>query len=221
MYVKCLSRPHLLEGRRYAIGLFVLVTSWEPLVVYVAKTGGVLYQDLFSPSFHTCAPTPIAHLQSILSAEAWTSLLSQASDFIIKLMLTYEKSVQLAQSRYSTSALRGCFEVIQVRFVVSEELKLKILDVVPCKWSTKDHFERSIIKSCLCDALAIKGLADCPSDDSAEVWFTEEITRRSQANTWERVFPLPSSARTYGAALSLASDSTQSLCKLVHSKKLR
>jgi len=212
----------LLEGRRYAIGLFVLVTSWRPVVVYVAKTGGVIYQDLFSPSFHTCAPTPIAHLQSVLSAEAWTSLLCQASDLVIKLVLTFEKSVQLAQSRYSTSALRGCYEVMQVRFVVSEELKLKIFDVLPCKWSTKDHFERAIIKSCLCDALVIKGLAaDCPSDDSTEAWFTEEIARRSQANIWERVFPLPISTRTYGAALSLASDSTQSLCKLVHSKKLR
>ena len=210
------------------MGLFVMGTSWGPVVGYMAKGVGVVYQDLFSHTFGNSTPLPISHLQSTLTPEAWSSLLSQAKDLVIKLMLTYEKSVQLAQSRYSAGALRGCFEVMEVRFVVNEKLKMKVLDVLPCKWGTNDHFERSIIKSFLCDALTIKGLTvdfqppAASSEDSGH-WFFEEAARhlQSQPNIWERLFPLPASHSAYSAALPLASDQTQSLCKLVKTHKIR
>lgn len=219
--MKGLSKPHLIDGKRYALGLIVMVTSWTPLVMYMAKGVGVVYQDLFS---HTSATFPISRLQSTLPLEAWSFLLSQASDLTIKLMLTYEKPVQLAQSRYSAKALRGCFEVMQVRFVVNEKLKMKIWDVLPCKWDTNDHLERSIIKSFLCDAISIKGVSAefQPSEDS-DNWFFEEVARHSQSqpNVWERLFPLVSSHTAYSAALRLASDKTQSLCKLLKTHKIR
>lgn len=223
--MKSLSKPHLIDGKRYALGVVVMVTSWTPLVVYMAKGVGVVYQDLFSP---TSASFPLSHLQSTLPPEAWSLLLSQASDLTIKLMLSYEKSVQLAQSRHSARALKGCFEVMQVRFVVSEKLKMKIIDVLPCKWDTNDHFERGVIKTFLCDAISIKGFLEdlrpaATSSEDSDDWFFEEAARhlQSQENIWERLFPLASSYTAYSAALRLASFKTQSLCKLLKTLKIR
>jgi tubulin polyglutamylase TTLL4 len=36
---KYVAKPHLLQGRKYDMRIYVLVTSYEPLKIYVFKEG--------------------------------------------------------------------------------------------------------------------------------------------------------------------------------------
>lgn len=218
LYLKFPSKPHLLDGQKYILGLFVLLTSGSPLVVYMAKSRGIVDTDLLS-NRHKKERNyrEIADLRAVLTEEIWTSMENQAKDLTVKLFLTYEKNMLTAQSRYKQ--IKGCFEIMQVRYVVSELGKMKVLDILPAKWNTKSRFERNILKDLLCDALKIKGLGADQSqpDDSEENWFASELTRyqlHQPANTWERLFPTASSGSVYTAALTVATEPTRKLCKL-------
>ncbi len=146
-----LSRPHLMKDRKYVLRLYVLVSSVEPLRVYVyeqgfAKLASCPYslEDRSNPYVHQTNPDVNAHNTDAESPvvfidfkryRAWLreqghddqKLFERIDDLIALTLIGARENMRSATDRFGADP-RGCYELIGMDCLVDEDLNPWLLE---------------------------------------------------------------------------------------------
>lgn len=183
-----LSRPHLMNDRKYVLRLYVLVSSVEPLRVYVyeqgfAKLASCTYtlDDRSNPYVHqtnpdvnarnTDAESPVVFID-FTRYRAWLreqghddqKLFERIDDLIALTMIGAREPMRSATARFGADP-RGCYELIGLDCLVDEDLNPWLLE---CNLSPSlgvcaapddgGVVEGQVKKRLVCDMVALVGL---------------------------------------------------------------
>ena len=146
-----LSRPHLMNNRKYVLRLYIVVSAVEPLRVYVyeegfAKLASCPYslQDRSNPYVHQTNPdvnarnadaeSPVVFID-FTRYRAWLreqghddqKLFERIDDLIALTMIGARESMRSATARFGADP-RGCYELIGLDCLVDEDLNPWLLE---------------------------------------------------------------------------------------------
>jgi len=206
-----LSRPHLMKDRKYVLRLYVLVSSIEPLRVYVyeqgfAKLASCPYtlDDRSNPYVHqtnpdvnarnTDAESPVVFVD-FTRYRVWLreqghddqKLFERIDDLIALTMIGARETMRSATGRFGADP-RGCYELIGLDCLVDEDLNPWLLE---CNLSPSlgvcaapedgGVVEEQVKHRLVTDLVALVGLNDSQRARVGAHGTAEEITAEADA----------------------------------------
>ncbi|RMF67866.1 MAG: PqqD family peptide modification chaperone, partial [Alphaproteobacteria bacterium] len=186
------ARPHLYEGRKYVLRLYVLITSVEPLVAWLYEEGfqklasapydpddpGNIYAHLTNPDVNetnTAAPSPVVFV-GLGRYRQWlreqgiddAALFTRIEDMLRMTVIAGRENMRrrLAEVEADT---RGCYELLGIDCLIDADLKPWIME---CNLSPSlevcaapddgGDFEAATKRRLVEDMVALLGLNEIP-----------------------------------------------------------
>ncbi len=151
MVQQYMDRPHTFDGHKYVLRLYVLVTSLDPLLVYVYREGSAklasepyapddpdnIYAHLTNPDINatnSSNPSPVVFI-SLENYRRWLReqghdderLFSRIHD-LLALTLIAARERMLERTRAVQADTSGCYELLGIDCLVDEDLQPRILE---------------------------------------------------------------------------------------------
>ena len=218
-----LDRPHLLDGHKYILRLWLLITSLDPLVCYMHDRGFLKVasrpystdpDSLAEPGVHV---TNVAWGASYSDLRAYRArlradglddelLMSRIRDALIQSVIASREQA-LVDSRPESQSLDRCFEILGPDILVDEDLKPWVLELnlfpdlgTP---SECDEDVRRMVRvakdEIVADMISLLGLgregAPIRATNSEAYWKARATYELAGSRGFERIWPGPDAHR--------------------------